>query len=181
AFQTGTPDLVHEMYKVAQTDIKDKEILATIDSRYHITASLLPGSDAPTFTLQTKDGKSVSLSDFKGKIVYLDFWASWCGPCMREVPYTKTLQDTFATKEVVFVYVSIDESKEDWISAMTSKKMKGVHLWAKGFEHMVPKKYAVQGIPSYFLIDRSGKMINSAAPRPSDAEVYAEIEKALAK
>lgn len=181
AFGHSTPEVVEAMYKIALSDIKDKESLAMIGAKYGITASLFPGNAAPVFTLEDLEGKSVSLADFKGKIVYLDFWASWCGPCMREVPYAKKLQDTFAMKDVVFLYISIDENKEDWGNAVATKKMKGVHLWAKGFEHAVPQKYAVQGIPSYFLIDRNGKIVNSNPPRPSNNQSYTEIENALNK
>lgn len=179
SFQYNTPDVVREMYGIALTDIKDSSYLALIELKYKQTSALFPGNDAPVFKLKTRDGRNVSLTDFKGKIVYLDFWASWCGPCMMEMPYAKKLQDTFAKQDVVFLYVSVDDNLEDWIKAMDAKKMGGTHVRAKGFEHAVPKAYAVEGIPSYFLIDRQGKIINSNPSRPSGAGIVKEIQDAL--
>ena len=181
AFANGTPDIVRKMYEIAQSEIRNKEGISTIESRYNSVSALFPGNPAPTFTLKTKEGKIVSLEDFKGKIVYLDFWASWCAPCMMEMPSAKKLQDTFATKDVVFLYVSVDESEEDWLKAMAAKNMKGVHVRVKGFDDSLPKKYAVQGIPSYFLIDRKGLFMNNNPPRPSNESIYQVIQDALSK
>lgn len=179
AFEYGTPDEVKQLYKLSAEDIHDAELKQTIETKYNLISSLLPGNPAPLFSLKTKDGKLVNLSDFQGKVVYLDFWASWCGPCMREVPYAKKLQDTFATKEVVFLYVSVDEDEKAWQKTVETKKMKGVHLNAKGFGHEVPKRYGVNGIPTYFLIGRDGKIINNNPSRPSGESIYSEIEAAL--
>lgn len=181
SFQYNTAEVIREMYTIALSDIKDSSSLALIEYKYNQTTALFPGNPAPAIELKTRDGKNVSLADFKGKIVYLDFWASWCGPCMMEMPYAKKLQDTFANQDVVFLYVSIDDNKQAWIQAMDAKKMKGVHVWAKGFEHAVPKSYAVEGIPSYFLIDRQGKIISNNPSRPSGKNVVAEIQEALGK
>jgi thiol-disulfide isomerase/thioredoxin len=181
SFQYNTTNEVREMYAIALADIKDSASLALIESKYNQVTALFPGNPAPAISLKTREDKKVSLSDFKGKVVYLDFWASWCGPCMIEMPYAKKLQDTFANQDVVFLYVSVDESKQAWIQAMDSKKMRGVHVWAKGFEHAVPKSYAVEGIPSYFLIDRQGKIISNNPSRPSGKNVVAEIQEALRK
>ena len=101
------------MHSIALSDIKDTASLALIELQYRQTSALFPGNNASVFTLKTRDGKNVSLTDFKGKVVYLDFWASWCGPCMMEMPSAKKLQDTFAKQDVVFLYVSVDDNLED--------------------------------------------------------------------
>ncbi len=175
----GTADEVKQMYALSAVDITNPDLKQKIDAKYALVSSLLPGNPAPLFSLKTKEGKTVNLSDFKGKVVYLDFWASWCGPCMMEMPHAKILQDSFANKEVVFLYVSIDEDEKAWQKTMAAKKMKGVHVLAKGFDHEVPKKYGVNGIPSYYLISREGKIIDNHPSRPSDPGIYKEIEDAL--
>lgn len=179
AMDYGTRDEVKQMYELSTVEISDTEMKQTIETKYILMSSLLPGNPAPLFSLKTKEGKLVNLADFKGKIVYLDFWASWCGPCMMEMPSAKKLQDTFATQDVVFLYISVDEDEKAWQKTMAAKNMKGVHVIAKGFDHEVPKKYGVNGIPTYYLIGRDGKIIHNNPPRPSDPKVFGEIENAL--
>jgi thiol-disulfide isomerase/thioredoxin len=113
SFQYNTPEIICEMHSIALSDIKDTSSLALIELQYRQTSALFSGNNASVFTLKTCDGKNVSLTDFKGKVVYLDFWASWCGPCMMEMPSAKKLQDTFAKQDVVFLYVSVDDNLED--------------------------------------------------------------------
>jgi thiol-disulfide isomerase/thioredoxin len=179
AMEYGTPAEVKEMYGLSAKEISDPDLKQTIETKYTLISSLLPGNPAPPISLKTKEGKLVNLSDFKGKVVYLDFWASWCQPCMMEMPSAKKLQDTFATRDVVFLYVSVDENEKAWMKTMEAKGMKGVHLHTQGFDGDVPKKYGVNGIPSYYLIGRDGKIISNNPSRPSDAAVYREIENAL--
>jgi peroxiredoxin len=89
------------------------------------------------------------------------------------------LQDSFAKKDVVFLYISIDANEKDWKNAIEKKGMKGIHFNIDEQTNPVYKKYAINGIPSYFLIGKDGKIINKNAPRPSDSKVYQEIENAL--
>jgi thiol-disulfide isomerase/thioredoxin len=177
----GSSDEVKMLYEKAMPDITDPELRETLIAKHNLITSLMPGKMAPGITLNTKEGKVVNLADFKGKVVFLDFWATWCGPCMREMPAAKILQDTFAGKDVVFLYVSLDEDEKAWLATMESRKMKGVHVRASGFSHQIAKIYAVNGIPKYYLIGRDGSILNNNPPRPSDPEVVAEISNALAK
>jgi thiol-disulfide isomerase/thioredoxin len=172
---------VKVLYEMGMPDITDSELRETLSAKYTLVTSLMAGKMAPGITLKTKEGKVVNLSDFKGKVVYLDFWATWCGPCMLEMPHAKRLQDTFVTKDVVFLYVSLDEDEKAWKTTMESKKMMGVHVRASGFSDRIAKSYSVNGIPKYYLIGRDGKIINNNPPRPSDPKVVAEITDALAK
>jgi thiol-disulfide isomerase/thioredoxin len=175
----GPANEMKAVYQMVSNDIQNTELRETLDNKYKLVSSLMPGNPAPNIALKTKDGKLVNLSDFKGKVVFLDFWASWCGPCMMEMPHAKILQDTFAGKDVVFLYVSIDEDEKAWIKTMESKKMKGVHIRANGFNDAIVKRYSVNGIPSYYLIGKDGNIINNNPSRPSNPKVYAEIEEAL--
>lgn len=145
---------------------------------------LAPGSMAPAFTLQDETGKPVALSSFRGKVVYLDFWASWCGPCLAEIPDATELKQKFAGKDVVFLYVSIDEREKDWQNMLAKRKLLGhgsVHLRAQGFNSATAQDYQIMGIPAYFIIGRDGRLVVDQAPRPSSgAKVVAALEAALA-
>ncbi|MGZ5304726.1 MAG: TlpA family protein disulfide reductase, partial [Bacteroidia bacterium] len=163
------------LYTGFKQTVNDKELLDYVAKKYDKKKLLAEGANAPIFTLKDTSGKTVSLADFKGKIVYLDFWASWCGPCMQEAPHAVKLQEKFAGKDVVFLYVSTDDNDEAWRKAIRSKNLqKGVHLISKKSAENVQEKYDVEGIPSYFLIGRDGKIINGNASRPSD-EITVEL------
>ncbi|MBP7510433.1 MAG: TlpA family protein disulfide reductase [Bacteroidia bacterium] len=139
-----------------------------------------PGANAPGFTLNSIEGKPVSLSDFKGKLVYIDFWASWCGPCMREVPAGEELKKAFAGKDVVFLNISIDEDEYKWKESAKNKGISGIHLIANSKNSPeVLEAYKVSSIPSYFLVGKDGKFIASPAVRPSNASIYNLIELGL--
>ncbi|UKJ08822.1 TlpA family protein disulfide reductase [Solitalea lacus] len=143
--------------------------------------NLAPGKNAPAFILKNLNGKEVSLSDFKDKVIYLDFWASWCGPCRGEMPYAKRIKEKYKdNKDVVFLYVSIDEKEDAWKKGIEENKIEGVHLISNGFFSDVPKKYMVNGIPRYYLIGKGGEIISNEAPRPSSEEqLTTMIDKAL--
>jgi thiol-disulfide isomerase/thioredoxin len=104
---------------------------------YEQANSLIPGFMAPDFTLSSWDGQDVSLSDFRDRVVFLDFWASWCAPCISQVPYAKKLKervsDEIGSQNLVFLYVSVDTDEEAWRQGVTQHGIEGVHLWADGW------------------------------------------------
>lgn len=153
------------------------EVAEYLQSIYDRVKDLQPGNLAPQFTLQNLEGDEVSLSDFKGKVIYIDFWASWCGPCMQQVPYAKELKEEYAdNKDMVFLYISIDKDDKAWRKAIEEKELKGVHVLAKDFKHDVPQSYNVSGIPTYYIIGRDGNIYKNNAPRPSSGD---ELKKLL--
>lgn len=137
---------------------------------------LSAGSPAIDFTVVDAEGKDVKISDLKGKVVYLDFWASWCGPCKAQFPHTKKIKEHFAGKDVAFVYVSIDEDEAAWEKAMKQYELSGMHTRVPGWEAKLSKDYGINSVPSYFLIDREGKFAIDNTPRPSQTE---ELIKAI--
>lgn len=155
--------------------------IALLETNFAKRKSMSAGQPAVDLDLVTAEGKKIKLSDFKGKVVYVDFWASWCGPCIREMPASKQVKEHFAGKDVVFLYISIDDNEENWKAAMEKYEIKGVHTReAGGWQAPAAQKYGVQSIPAYFLVDKKGRFALENVPRPSDTEaLIAEIEKLL--
>lgn len=144
-----------------------KKMLA---KQMEIKKKLSPGQPAIEIVFKGDDGK-VKLSDLKGKVVYLDFWASWCGPCKAQFPHVKELKEHFKDKDVVFAYVSIDESKENWEKAIEQYNLYGLHTLAEGaWQSKEAEDYGIKGIPAYFLIDKEGNFATETTPRPSEKE-----------
>lgn len=143
--------------------------------------SMSAGQPAVDLNLVTIEGKKMKLSDLKGKVVFLDFWASWCGPCIAEMPASKEVREHFTGKDVVFLYISIDDNEDKWKEAIEKHEIKGVHVRdGGGWAAPAAKKYSIQSIPAYFLVDRNGKYAMNLVPRPSDTEaLIAAIEKLL--
>jgi|GEM_PF-1202614 len=123
---------------------------------------------APDFFAYTPEGRKVSLSDYRGKVVYADFWATSCGPCVAEVPYNLKLQEKYKGKDVVFLYVSFDGSLEYLNRFLEDRKFTGTHLVErKGFGSEAAQRYNIAGIPRYILVDKKGLLLSADAPRPS--------------
>ncbi|HZV68482.1 MAG TPA: TlpA disulfide reductase family protein [Saprospiraceae bacterium] len=168
-------------------EILDKLIMQNPESQYvalikntmAIAEMLQPGNPAPDFTYSDLEGKMVSLHDFRGKVVYLDIWASWCGPCRGEIPFAKKLEEEMKGKDVVFLSVSVDVDEDAWKKIIKDKSMGGIHLISKGnFDSQIAKLYNVKGIPMYLIIGKDGNIVSNNAARPS-GNVKAELEKLL--
>lgn len=120
------------------------------------------GQMAMDFTQNDVNDKPVKLSDFRGKYVLLDFWASWCGPCREENPNVVKAYQTYKDKNFTVLGVSLDQpgKKADWLAAIEKDGLTWTHLSdLKGWENAASKLYGVRGIPANFLIDPSGKIV----------------------
>ncbi len=171
-----------QLYHEEKTNFPQSKFLASLTEIYEELKRLAPGQPAPLFTLKDIEGKEVSLSDFKGKVVYLDIWASWCGPCIAEIPHAKKLKERMKGKDIVFLYVTIDENEKAWRDMVKNKEMEGVHLISEGgWASKINKLYGVNAVPTYFLIGKDGKIFNNRPPRPSSPEIDKELERALAE
>lgn len=122
------------------------------------------GSMAPDFTLNDPDGHPVKLSSLRGKCVLIDFWASWCGPCLREAPNVKRVYDKYHDKGFEVLSVSIDEDKEAWVNAIQKHQLTWLHVSSlKGWQCPVARLYQVSGVPAMFLLDRDGRIVSTNA------------------
>jgi len=141
------------------------------------------------FQLYNADGKEYRLADFKGKMLFIDFWASWCAPCKAQIPYQKELEKKYEGKDIVFASVSLDKSKEAWLKAVKDEELHGIVLHAEGdFKNPFPKAYAIDAIPRYMLIDAAGNIISDNMMKPQnkkeitgviDEELYAKNTNAI--
>jgi len=116
-----------------------------------------PKTMAPDFTLQDINGKSVSLKDFRGKVVFIDFWATWCPPCVASSPKVEELSHDYAAKGVEVLSISLDDSAESVRAFAERKKLKNRMLMAGSSG--VDVHYQINGIPSFFLIDQQGHVV----------------------
>lgn len=144
---------------------------AKIDTVYQTWKHLLKGEKAPNWQYVDIHGQTVESSSLDGKVVYIDVWATWCGPCLREHPYLEALQDSLKDQDIEFVGISIDNDKSAWENMLKNKKFKGVQVFAdKAWNSSIVEDYNIMGIPRFIIIDRDGNIINANAPRPSDTK-----------
>jgi len=120
------------------------------------------------------------LAKYKGKVIYLDFWASWCGPCRGEMPHSANMKKQLKGKDVVFVYISSDQDAAKWEGMIKQLQITGDHYLASQKVHQEYNQLLnVRTIPRYVLVDRKGNIVNTNASRPSNAATTIEIEKLL--
>ncbi|MEM1123063.1 MAG: TlpA disulfide reductase family protein [Bacteroidota bacterium] len=135
---------------------------------------LKTGAEAPDVVVEDRTGKKVKLSSLKGKRLYIDVWATWCGPCIQEIPALQELQQAMKGKNIEFVSISIDmaERKSKWLNFIEEKALSGLQFYSDGgWESEVAVAYNITGIPRFLLIDEAGKIISAHAPRPSDPKI----------
>lgn len=138
-------------------------------------AALTKGTISPKFSdYENNAGGNTSLDDLKGKYVYIDVWATWCGPCIKEIPFLKEVEEKYHNKNIEFVSISIDNTKDHdkWKKMVADKELGGVQLIADAaWESQFVQDYAVQGIPRFILIDPNSNIVTPDAPRPSDEKL----------
>ena len=141
--------------------------------------TLQPGQPAPDFTLHDPDGQPVSLSQFKGKVVLLDFWASWCGPCIADLGTLRKIKEQMASQPVVFLNVSLDANDGAWQQAIAQHQIQGVHVRSGGHSEQVAQAYNVGSLPRYYLVDPQGLIVENNLSLFDTDEVVAKIEENL--
>jgi len=129
---------------------------------YHDVKGLEVGMMAPDFQLINEKGEIVQLADYKGKVVFLDFWATWCRPCIASMELHKTMHEQFKDKEVAFVYVSMENNPKVWKNYITTRGIKGDHLSAgeqMGVKSPISTDYKVKNIPYSLIISPDGAVV----------------------
>ena len=169
-----------ELVDYYRKNVIDKKAMEKFDATCKQWEILRAGSPSPSFNAPDVNGKMVSLSSLKGKYVYIDVWATWCGPCRGELPYMTKLEEQYAGKDIHFVGLSCDSNKSAWEKRIQKGDIKGIQLCI-GPNSDFMQKYLVKGIPRFILLDREGKIVNANAPRPSDPKTSQLFEQLLEK
>ena len=175
--------IINSFYRIADTPEKSKmhfdlikkfvpneAFIKEAKAEYEKVKATSNGKKAPNFKFNNRDGKSVELASFKGKYVLIDIWATWCVPCLKQVPYLKKLEKKYHDKNIVFVGISVDDKDEYklWKETIDNKEMGGVQLFAdKSFESDFVDAFGVASIPRFILISPEGIIVESHFSKPS--------------
>lgn len=148
----------------------------------NLAKSKLNNTISPPFDYENHKGGTTKLEDLKGKYVYIDVWATWCGPCRAEIPSLKKVEEKYHGKNIAFVSISVDVDKdhEKWKNFVTEKQLGGIQLFAdKNWNSDFMISYGINSIPRFILIDPSGKIVKSDAARPSDPQLQKQLDALL--
>ena len=160
---------ISEMENIYHTYVRDTLLTSSFARKYERWDLSRPGKRSPGFRAPDVDGKEYTLADFRGKYVYIDMWATWCGPCKREMPYLKALEEEFKDAEIVFVGLSVDKDKAAWENMVRQGELTGVQLYL-GTGSRFQEGYRVEAIPRFILLDKEGVIISNDMSRPSAKE-----------
>lgn len=158
------------------------DYVQTLQAKASQMASLEPGDIAPDFDFVDINGKTHTLAELRGKVIYLDFWATWCGPCIQSMKLSAPLKEKFKDNDnVAFVYISTDQNAQKWQSHSITNNGEP-NMW-----HMGPSSYGasvayrIQTIPRYVIIDKEGRIVDANAPRPYAPEIEEILMREAAK
>jgi peroxiredoxin len=149
-----------KLYAALDPKVQQSEQGKEVADRIALLSKIETGRQALPFTQNNVDGKTVSLADFRGKYVLLEFWASWCGPCRAENPNLRKQYQLYKDKGFEVVGVSLDHDKDSWVKAIEKDQLPWVHVSdLQGWKNAVSTSYGIMGVPANFLIDPQGKII----------------------
>jgi thiol-disulfide isomerase/thioredoxin len=167
-------EMSEELYKELMANITDENFKKELTEKFEKIKTLVKGKPSPKFNYENHKGGTTSLDDLKGKFVYIDVWATWCGPCKAEIPFLKEVEKKYHGKNIEFVSISIDNEKdhETWKNFVTEQQLGGIQLYAdNAWQSQFVKDYVIDGIPRFILIDTDGNIVSGDAPRPSDEKL----------
>ncbi len=136
------------------------------------------GTVAPDFTLTTVDGKKVKLSDYRGKAVLLNFWATWCGPCKIEIPWFLNMEKQYGPQGLVVLGVAMDDDGKNSVEKF-SKEMKIDYTVVLGNDDVADQYGGVAGLPTTFYLDRNGRVVKKIEGLADESEIEDAIKAAL--
>lgn len=167
----GNNKISESEYSKFMSMVKNENYRKEIDVAYQNIQKLSEGTVSPSFELYDINDRLVSLESLKGKLVYIDIWATWCIPCIKEIPALKIVEEEFKNEEIYFVSMCLKDSKENFEKMVKEKALGGVQLFAPNDEISFFKDYFLSTIPRFILIDKEGKIIDAYAYKPSDPEL----------
>ncbi len=168
----GVDEDTGKLYGQFRKVCKVGHMLADAKRLHDQNEKLTTGNIAPFFSARDITGNDVSLPEFRGQVVFVDFWSTWNRRACQEIPYLDSLRQFFAKEPVAFISISLDAEISSWIKMMRSKPLKGIQLIGKdGMESSVVETYLVDELPRYLLIDKKGRLVDAFAPPPSSPEL----------
>lgn len=176
-FATNSKDsLYNAMLQKFKTSVNHKELLQVIADERNAYLAKLAKSNRSTENVSQSASLNEIFKKYKGKVIYLDFWASWCSPCRSEMPNARQLKNKLKGKDVVFLYFGYNDKKENWLAARKELEIEGEHyLLSPQLISEANQLFQLTGIPHYVIIGKDGTIIEKKAPRPLDA--FAQLSK----
>jgi thiol-disulfide isomerase/thioredoxin len=175
--KTDSLDKLFETYKNFS---EDSIYLKEITNKYIKLKGVPKGSVAPNFSIQNANGDFISLEEFKGNVVYIDFWATWCKPCLSEINPSRELQNKLADYDIKFINIGIESKYNTWSNLISTKNIEGINLFANNeVEKKIKEDYFIQGLPRYVIIDKDGRIFDFSAKKPSDPKLEADLKSIL--
>ena len=167
----GCPEEIIELQSIIESHVADSPLKQEILKLYSQYASLTIGKPAPLSILKDTNGKVYTFADFKGKVIVVDIWATWCCNCIKKMPQFMQLKDEFKENEnIIFITVSIDRKSAHgkWLKAIEENNMTDMLnlISAPSENSHFETEYHVVGVPRYFIIDKKGQIVTTFAPGP---------------
>lgn len=161
---------------------EETELVEKYSGIYEAFKATTKGNPLPDTQLFTADGSSLQLSSLFGKVLYIDVWATWCGPCRGEIPYLAKLVEHYKGNEnIMILSVSVDRDREDWFNMITEEKPAWAQYWLDESGHKdFGEKMNIRFIPRFIIVDRNGVIYDGDAARPSDEKITEILDQAIA-
>lgn len=153
--------------------------LSEIDKTYTMYKKMERGKPAPNFELKGVSDNLVALKDLRGKLVYIDFWGTFCKPCFKLMPALHEVEEHFKGKDIHFVGLGMDPTDELWRKRIKEFNMGGIQLRSESRDHPFLQYFNVVGIPRFMLLDKQGNIIDVDARQPNDPKLIEELEALL--
>ncbi|TVR88626.1 MAG: AhpC/TSA family protein [Saprospirales bacterium] len=162
------PGSINQFYDRFMEEVEKREYADILEGEMAKWEDLQPGNSVPDFEFEDINGNDVRLSLLNGRLIYIDVWATWCGPCLREHPYWEDLVKEFEGEDVAFLAISIDNTKDPWQEMVNDKSLSGHHWFAENaWNSEFASHFLVNSIPRFILLDRDGNILEPSAERPS--------------
>lgn len=172
------PEKAKDYFAMIRSNTTSEQFVKSAKEKLLIINKTAKGKPSPNFSFESIDGKTYSLGDFKGNYVFIDVWATWCAPCIQQIPAIKKLEETFKDKNITFVSISVDDKKAytKWKDFVKKKELDGIQLYAdNSFDSAFIEAYGISSIPRFIIIDPEGNIVNANAKKPSTIQCEEEI------
>lgn len=174
-FSEGGADM-EAAYEAALPLVRDEKPAAWLTKTFEANRYLVPGAQALDCELTDPEGRTLQLSDLYGETLYIDIWATWCGPCCEEIPHLEKLVEAYRNDpRIEFISITVDENRDAWLKKLDADRPQWKQLRNPEFCTL----YGISGIPCFLMISPEGKIITVHAPRPSDPTVKEFINRTL--